>query len=240
MIFIDILLVGSKEKKNIATHGSSFLVKYDKKGTFVVTCKHVIKEANRNSPESIFVSRPITQNNLDPIAFLEKIYYHPDDAEGKSYDIAVSKIDNEIVIDKNIKRVLFSLEETLENFLLKKSRIFAIGYPVEYINSVRRDSVQLKSLSPEYTELHNPFYSSNLQQVKHVDFDEIYKEAYFAEAKKVLGKGASGGLVYSISNSSIIPLGMVLGHYTEQESGKKYQFFASFKRILEVIECFKK
>lgn len=181
--------------------GSGSVVNYHGE-TFVITCRHVVEAATEgrvvavlNSTENVFPA-PTDIINLRPA------YYHPDDEQGSSYDIAVFKVP---ISDQRFNAAL-DLEEAVPNEEVPIGTEASIsGYPSSYLAD-RRVVDSNRVLPPKIVE--GSYVKMPIEKLNIRDFQHKPKGIHSLRITSALrmGKGASGSPITRSSDGAFLGL----------------------------------
>jgi hypothetical protein len=174
---------------------------------------------------------------------LESPYFHPDDSDSLTYDIAVFKVKKDLAELRMHNVYPLSFDRYSKMLLENNSKLFATGFPVdytkEYLSRNNEEYFPPKIVSGVLREL-------SIKDLQQNGFVGRLQEGYFLEVtlNEVLGKGSSGGFVYSIDKfNKNVPIGLILGNANIVESLPNNQkrdiygiVFAKIDRILEVLD----
>ncbi|MCC6548768.1 MAG: hypothetical protein IT279_01735 [Ignavibacteriaceae bacterium] len=231
-----LVLLGCKTSTGQAeTFGTGFIVDYNKQ-LYVVSCKHVYHEVKNK--DCIFAI-PNPKQTLSPkngysIIPLSSHCFHIDDNSTLTYDIIVFKlvdIDKNALLSNGIKPI--ELSSNYKSLNDNSIKLYSIGFPVDYTEKYLANNTEA-NLPPKKIEVYLQDVQINSQT--QVGFTEKLAEPQFLRIPdgNFLGKGASGGLVYSTDESNTTyPVGLIVGE-AEVESGK-YLVFARIERVIETI-----
>jgi Trypsin-like peptidase domain len=235
------VLVGAvKAATGATTFGTGFIAEHRGK-LYVVTCKHVILEANATS----FFAIPRPQKTKSPpggysVLTLGRPVYHPKDGPTGTYDVAVLKILHDVgkkLRTLGIVPITFDPagEEPTDGLA-----VVGAGYPVDYVESELR-SGKLEPLRTVWVD--GTVKNLPLDNLTQAGFGAALREGFFAHTIEApLGKGASGGTVQvNADGPSARIVGVLLGSANIQikKNGRTEDvtgfFFASSQRILEAL-----
>jgi len=235
------VLIGSvKNISGPSTHGSGFLI-VEKENYYVVTCRHVIREA---SGEELF-ALPNPRKTKNPpggylVLSLGRPTYHPKDDHTGTYDIAVTPVLNvtpEMLSVHSIEPLNLSNNRILKEF--KEGEEFvAQGFPIDYVSA---ELIKNKNEPLLPRQIQGSLCKVPLGSIPQQGFDAPLKEALFVQTDGAnhSGKGMSGGLVRSSRSKNVA--GIVLGSVELQITCRdataeiKGFIFVGASRIIETI-----
>lgn len=230
---IDSAMVLVLDPSSGRTFGSGFVVERRNR-VYVVTCRHVIEEAD--SPNLRAIPKPKKTKALSEsdVLKLGKAIYHPDDAPGGTYDVAALQI-----VDTSLERlhghgiVPVRLPRLAANEIKEGLALKVAGYPIEYAER----ELSLRSSEPlAPLRLCGTVRTVPLGTLTQNGFGAPLRAAYFAQADRPLGKGASGGPVYLDGRGTNVRVVGVLLASAEMQQGQLVGFvFASSDRIIETL-----
>lgn len=237
-----LVLVGSNNPASGAnTYGTGFLVF---KGTlcYVVTCRHVIKEAANGRLFAIPKPKK-TQNPPGGYSILDlgTPRFHPQDNREGIFDIAIAPIlsANRQSLEANGIVPLDILNNQIGSSFREGDKLLAEGYPVEYTELATKEN-RNEPLLPK--QLQGTFRILSLKGIRQRGFDAPLREAFFAQTKEgnISGKGMSGGIVHNMNGERLAGVVLASGDFTYSIQNKTVEklngfIFANANRILEAL-----
>lgn len=239
------VLVGSQDAvAGTRTFGTGFLVFKDSR-CYVVTCRHVIKEAANS--KLFVITKPRKTKNLmgsDSVLALGTPRFHPQDDETGTFDIAVAQ-----VLDVNLQLLkargiapFDMINYQSVSSYREGGKFLAEGYPVMYAEAALAEN-RNEPLLPK--GIMGTFHAIPLQELLKEEqngFNAPLREFYFAETndQNRNTEGMSGSVIRAIGSDQIA--GVMLGKCDLTLSGnglasKKIDgfIFTSAERILETL-----
>ena len=234
-----LVLIGSQTPSTGATtFGTGFLARL-KNHIYVVTCRHVIREASLGAGLFAIPKPRKTKNPPGGYAVLQlaRPRFHANDG-ACTYDVAVAKVTN--ANRSNLRALSITpvelTEKTTMSTFEQGARLRAVGYPIDYANAAL--AANSNEPLPPY-ELEGMYRPISLTGIAQHGFNAPLCEAFFAEAGCSAGKGMSGGLVYSPQANQVAGLVLASGEFEVSTSPASAQWrgfiFASSRRVFETL-----
>jgi len=242
------VLVGSQNPLvGVRTFGTGFLVFKDDR-CYVVTCRHVIKEAANNN--LFVITKPRKTKNLigsDSVLTIGTPRFHPQDDETGTFDIAVAQIldvNLQLLKIKGIAPFDMAKYQIVSSYR-EGEKFLAEGYPVMYTEAALAENSN-EPLLPK--RIMGTFHAIPLQELLKEDqhgFNAPLREFFFAETndQNSTGEGMSGSIIRAINSDQIA--GVMLGKCDLSLSAngmasKKINgfIFTSAERIFETLAAY--
>ena len=233
-----IVLIGTIKNGIPTTVGTGFLITYFSK-IYVVTCRHVIYEAGFDTLFAI-TNPKMTKTPSPPYKVLQikKLHFHRDDSWDSNYDVVVCELLH--IPNSELKKHNLSFVSVNSRTQIKApengDKIIGFGFPIEYTESILASNKEDRMFPYETfaTVLDLPILG-----LKQNGFVGNVKEGFFAQTinNQDPGKGNSGGLV--IIENKNEPYGVILGGAMFENENTTGIVFASFKRVIEILQDIK-
>jgi hypothetical protein len=237
-----LVLIGSENPSfGATTHGTGFLV-MKKEDVYVVTCRHVIREAVGGR----LFALPNPKRTKNPpdgysVLILGSPRFHAKDNQAGTYDIALAQVPDvtqRMLAAQSIVPIEMTSSHVVDAFR-EGEEFIAQGYPIDYANvALAKDSNE--PLLPR--QIRGTLRNVPLQGIRQQGFDAPLREALFAQTDTAnrSGKGMSGSIVHSTQSYQVA--GIVLASGDLQRSIQDITIetlegfiFARAGRIIEAI-----
>jgi hypothetical protein len=237
-----LVLIGSNSSiSGASTYGTGFLVSKDNL-CYVVTCRHVIREAANG--ELFAIPKPKKTKAPPggyPVLALDIPRFHPQDNREGIFDIAIAPVlrENRQSLEANEIVPLDILNNKISSSFREGDKLLAEGYPVEFAELAMKEN-RNEPLLPK--QLQGAFRIIPLKGIPQHGFDAPLREAFFAQTKQgnLSGKGMSGGIVRNMNGGQLAGLVLASGEFTYSIQNQVVEklngfIFANANRILEAM-----
>ena len=215
----------------VQTQGTGFFVKY-KKNTFLITCKHNIKNGSKG--HYFFMSKSTNReipNYIELYVPLKNVQFSKFDSPLESTDIAAFQVDSNLIAGLGITPI--KLMESISDI---NYNAIACGYPNEYIKSRLNEQeyflvpYEVKCIYSNKSELNGLNQKKVPYRVKNIRCATIEKCAF----KNV--EGISGGPIIDLESQNVLGMVAFSGLGGEVECGGKAKEILGIIPSSDIIE----